>query len=131
MSAETYTIKTALEQIEKCDFECEGGPLANNTGWRWLKEHLTRGPKFHLGQWVYMDVTADANGVKLRQWVNLCVVGISMSSDTERRTWKYHLSSDPPSAYHYGAGVQFQAVDERSISETNPGAAAPLAEAAK
>jgi hypothetical protein len=30
----------AIEQVEKCNFECEGGSLANNTGWRWIKRTL-------------------------------------------------------------------------------------------
>lgn len=32
-----WTFKTAFEQIEKCDFECEGGPLRNNVAWQWLR----------------------------------------------------------------------------------------------
>lgn len=35
-----WTFNTAIEQIEKCDFECEGGPLRNNAAWRWLKNAL-------------------------------------------------------------------------------------------
>ena len=38
-----YTIASAFAQVEKCDFECEGGPLANNSGWRWLKEQADKG----------------------------------------------------------------------------------------
>jgi hypothetical protein len=30
--------ESAIEQIEKCDFQCQGGPLSNNVAWRWLKQ---------------------------------------------------------------------------------------------
>jgi hypothetical protein len=35
-----WTPASAIEQIERCDFECIAGPLTNNVAWRWLKEHL-------------------------------------------------------------------------------------------
>jgi hypothetical protein len=35
-----WNFQTAIEQIEKCDFECIAGPLENNVAWRWLKEQL-------------------------------------------------------------------------------------------
>lgn len=35
-----WTFKTAVEQIESCDFECIAGPLANNIAWRWLKTQV-------------------------------------------------------------------------------------------
>lgn len=120
MTKAEYTIASAIAQVEKCDFECEAGPLANNTGWRWLKAQAEAGPKFYLGQWVYHEVAADVVGVKISQWVRLCVVGIGMSSDTERRTWTYSLSTDPPDAYHYGSGVQFVGIDEKKLRETAP-----------
>ncbi len=31
-----WTIETAIEQVEKCGFEHEGGPLKNNDAWRWI-----------------------------------------------------------------------------------------------
>lgn len=33
----SWNTKTAIEQIESCNFECEAGPLKNNTAWAWLK----------------------------------------------------------------------------------------------
>lgn len=110
------TTKAAIEQIEKCGFECEGGPLANNAGWRWLKNSLAGGPLYALGQAVMFNVEAEAAGVKISQPVKFCIVGIGMSSDSERRTWTYSLSTDPPAAYHYGSGVQFVGVDERKLT---------------
>lgn len=110
-----YDNASAIAQIERCNFECEGGPLANNTAYRWLKEKLQSGPKFHLGQWVFLEVEAEVSGVKISNTVKLCVVGISMSSDTERLTWNYALSNDPPAPWHYGSGVQFRGVDERKL----------------
>jgi hypothetical protein len=115
MMAPAYTTKTALEQIDKCDFECEGGPLANNAAYRWLKEHFAGGPAFALGQWVQYEVPFETNGIKVSQKVRLCVVSISMSSDTERRTWTYSLSTDPPRPYHYGTPAQFVGVRENLL----------------
>lgn len=31
-----WNIRSAIEQIQKCQFECEGGPLENNDAWRWI-----------------------------------------------------------------------------------------------
>lgn len=31
-----WTVQSAIEQIGKCRFECEGGPLENNDAWRWI-----------------------------------------------------------------------------------------------
>lgn len=123
MAEPTYTVATALAEIEKCDFECEGGPLANNTGYLWLKDHLTKGPKFSLGQWVHHEVCAEVNGIKIANLVRLCVVAIAMSSDTDRRTWTYSLSTDPPQPNHYGSGVQFVGVAENKL-QAEPGAEA-------
>ncbi|MCX7585056.1 hypothetical protein [Phenylobacterium sp. 58.2.17] len=117
---ELNTTKAAIDQIEKCGFECEGGPLSNNVGWRWLKAHLDGGPLYCLGQSVNYTVAGEVSGVKISQVVKLCVVGISMSSSSERRTWTYALSTDPPSAYHYGSGVQFLGVPEESLTPFSP-----------
>lgn len=57
--------------------ECEGGPLANNVGYRWLKGHMTGGPLYCLGQWVNYQVQAEVAGVKVAQTVEFCVVGIT------------------------------------------------------
>lgn len=108
--------KDALDQIDKCAFECEAGSLANNAGYQWLKTHMARGPLYCLGQWVNYQVQAEVAGVKIVQTVKLCVVGITMSSDAERRTWLYALSTDPPSAYYHGSGAQFTGVAEDNLS---------------
>jgi hypothetical protein len=31
-----WTAETALDQIRRCGFECEGGLLENNDAWRWI-----------------------------------------------------------------------------------------------
>ena len=33
-----YTLQEAIAQVEKCDFECEAGPLQNNVGFRRIKQ---------------------------------------------------------------------------------------------
>lgn len=35
-----WTFNTAIEQIEYCGFECEGGPLTGNSAWQWLKAQV-------------------------------------------------------------------------------------------
>lgn len=97
-----WTMKSAIEQIEKCGFECEGGPLANNDAWRWLVAASKIGPEFWPGQGVFFEIEAEAAGKKLRQWMHFYIVGVHMTSDTERRYWLYDLSYDPPAPYHYG-----------------------------
>lgn len=129
MSEQTkhWSVETALAQIEKCDFECEGGPLANNVAYRWLKAALDIGPKFLPGQGVWFEVEAEANGIKLAQWVHFYVVAITMSSDTERRLWTYSLSYDPPAPYHYGS-FQFARIAEVKLRAQRPEPAIAKAE---
>lgn len=111
-----WTLESAIKQIECCEFACDAGPLTNNAAFRWLKALLVMGPKFHLDQRVEYSVSAEVNGVKVSQVLSFWVVGISMSSDTERLTFSYSLSSDPPRPYHYGSGVQFLGVAEKDLS---------------
>jgi hypothetical protein len=97
-----WSLASALEQIESCDFECEAGPLANNLAYRWLKDAARVAPEFMPGQGVWFEVEAEAAGKKLRQWIHFYIVGCAMTSDTERRLWTYSLSYDPPAPWHYG-----------------------------
>ena len=32
-----YDFDSAIEEIEKCDFQCQAGPLVNSVAWRQLK----------------------------------------------------------------------------------------------
>ena len=127
MSSE-WTLTTALEQIDKCGFECEGGPLSNNVAYRWLKEAAQNGPKFLPGQQVWFEIDATAAGKRLAQLVCFTVVGCTMSSDTDGRTWAYSLSYDPPSAWHYGK-THFTGIDERRLLAAPPEKNATEAEA--
>ena len=110
MDAKHWSIKTALEQIEKCNFECDGGPLSSNTAYIWLKNAAKVGPEFWPGQGVFYQVVAYAGGATLTKWVHYYVVGCRMDSGTDSRFWRYDLSNDPPGPYHYGtvqhAGVK-------------------------
>ena len=112
-------MKAALEQIQKCAFECEGGPLENNDAWRWLIGASERGPEYWPGQGVWFQVCAEANGVKLDQWTHFYIVGCRMSSDSERRFFVYDLSFDPPAPYHYGK-VHFQNVSSDKLRLEKP-----------
>jgi hypothetical protein len=42
MTKPTYTTQTALRQVLKCEFECEGGPLHMNTGFQFLVARIAR-----------------------------------------------------------------------------------------
>ncbi len=97
-----WSMATAIEQIQKCNFECEASGLENNDAWRWLVAAAKVGPEFWPGQGVWFEVEAEAAGKKLTQWVHFYIVACAMSSDTERRYWTYSLSYDPPQPWHYG-----------------------------
>lgn len=118
-----WSIETALDQIRKCDFECEGGPLANNVAWQWLEAAAKVGPEFWPGQGVWFLIDAHAAGKVLTQWVHFYIVGCSMSSDTERRLWLYDLSYDPPGPWHYGT-VHFRGISGKKLSLVKPELAA-------
>ena len=100
--AKHWSMKTAIEQIQKCGFECEGGNLQHNDAWIWLCGASERGPEFWPGQGVWCEVSAQAAGTTLKAWKHFYIVGCSMDSDTERRYFTYALSSDPPGPWHYG-----------------------------
>ena len=102
MPTQFWSMKTALEQIEKCAFECEAGPLKNNVAWNWLVGAAKAGPQFWPGQGVYYCVSVDVAGARLSKWVHYYVVGCRMESDTNDRYWVYDLSNDPPAPWHGG-----------------------------
>lgn len=97
-----WSLETALEQLESCEFECIAGPLAMNDAFVWLKGILNIGPEFWPGQGVWFQITAEAAGKSLTQWVHFFIVGCQMKSGTDERYWTYWLSYDPPAPYHYG-----------------------------
>lgn len=107
--------RTAVQQVEQCGFECEAGPLANNDAWIWLRK-AADGPVYRLGDQVPHTLKAMVDGFELTRTVQLTIVAIKMSSDSERRTWNYDLASDPPDAYHYGSGVTAANIAERDIN---------------
>lgn len=114
-----WSMKSAVEQIQKCAFECEGGPLENNDAWRWLVGITSVGPEFWPGQGVHFEVVAEAAGKKLTQWMHFYVVGCHMDSTSEARIWTYDLSYDPPAPYHYGT-VHFQRVRSEKLRAQMP-----------
>mgnify|MGYP003436773306 CR=1 FL=1 len=115
----SYTVAEALAQIKSCQFECEGGPLANNTAWQFLEAALKVGPEFWPGQGVWFEVKAEAAGQVLKQWTFFFVVGCRMESDTDRRFWTYSLSYDPPGPWHYGE-TQLTKVHGSQLRTENP-----------
>jgi len=109
-----WSIATALQQIDACGFSCEAGHLSNADAYVWLKAAAEVGPKFWPGQGVWYEVSASAGGVSLSKWSHYYIVGVHMGSDTERRTWSYWLSNDPPAPWHYGE-VNFTRVPEDKL----------------
>lgn len=116
-----WSMASAIEQINKCAFECEGGSIDNNDAWRWLKAAAETGPEFWPGQVVWFEVCAEAAGIKLNQWVQFTIIGCAMSSDSDRRFWVYALSYDPPDAYHHGK-VHFSNVKGDQLKLEKPSA---------
>jgi hypothetical protein len=114
-----WSIKAALEQIAKCGFECEAGPLANNAGWQWLIAASKVGPEFMPGQGVYFEICAEVSGHRLSKWAHYFIVGCRMESSTDDRYWVYDLSDDPPSPYHYGE-VKFKSVRAAELRLEKP-----------
>ncbi len=119
--AAKWDMRTALARIAACEFECEGGPLANNAAWAWLSRALSDGPRYGMGQVVDYEVAAEVSGVRVASVLPFTVVGIHMGSSTDKLTWSYDLSNDPPSPYHYGK-VTFQHVDEDALALPKAGA---------
>lgn len=110
-----WNFYTAIEQIKRCGFECEAGPLAKNVAWAWLEKSVVGGPKYALGQRVDFAITAEVGGIAIANTVSLSIVGVRMESNASGLEWAYDLSSDPPGAYHYGT-VNFRNVSEAKLS---------------
>lgn len=117
-----WTMKSAIEQIAKCEFECQGGNIENNDAWRWLVAAAKIGPEFWPGQGVWFEIEAEAAGKKLTQWVHFYIVGCHMESSTEDRFWTYDLSYDPPHPWHYGT-VHFTRINGVKLRLEQPLAA--------
>lgn len=118
MSKKHWSIKTAIEQVTKCDFECQGGPLSNNEGWIWLVDAAKVGPEFWPGQGVWFEIAAEVAGQTITKMAHFYIVGCWMDSTTDARVWKYSLSNDPPAPYHYGT-VQFKGVPASKLHLTD------------
>jgi hypothetical protein len=114
-----WNMQTALDQIQSCGFECEGGPLSNNVAWRWLVDAAANGPEFYPGQRVWYEVKTTVAGVPLSGWSEFTVVGCQMDSDTERTIFHYDLSNDPPGPWHYGK-ISFPRVAANLLRVSKP-----------
>lgn len=123
-SVKNWAAKTAIEQIEKCSFECEGGPLANNDAWRWLRAAISNGPTLLPGQEVWYEVRAEALGVTMTKWTRFYVLSVRASSSSERREWEYDIISQLPDAYYTGGHVvKNVALKDIKLSEPTGGPA--------
>ncbi len=115
-----WSTQTAIEQIKKCDFECEGGPLANNDAWRWIVTMAERGPEFWPGQAVWYEVKADVLGVEMRRWAQFKVLSVTAGSDADRRYWVYTITDALPDAYYPGGKNTVQNLRAASLRATAP-----------
>lgn len=115
-----WTLKSALEQITSCNFECEAGPLKNNVAWQWLINQAGSGPEFFPGQIVWYKLSATVARKTLSAYHPFTIVGLRMLSDTTGVRWAYDLSNDPPDAYHYGSDIQFPNVPADKLTAYDP-----------
>lgn len=127
MSKKHWNMKSALHQIDACNFTCEAGPLAMNVAYRWIKDAAKVGPEFWPGQGVYFEVEAETAGVKMSKWVHFYIVGCRMDSDSDNRFWTYDLSRDPPAPWHYGK-VEFRNIPGKRLTLLSEEEQAALAE---
>ena len=117
-----WSMKTAIEQINYGDFECEGGHLKNFDAWIWLQRAAERGPEFWPGQGVWCEVSATVAGQTLKAWKHFYIVGCAMDSGPDDRFFTYSLSNDPPGPWHYGE-VQLRGIRGDALRLENPDAA--------
>ncbi len=115
----SWTLKTIVEQLEKCDFQCEAGPLKNNTAFMFLKDMTKVCPNLFPGQGVWKKVSATIDGKTLEGFNHYYIVECHRESDTERAFWVYSLSNDPCQPYHYGT-INLRDVPEQDILLENP-----------
>lgn len=119
-AGELCTVPAAFDQLEKCGYECQGGPLESNIAYRYLRDHLmSEGPDFLPGQRVWYFVEAEAHGIKMGLWAEFRIAALTVDSTSERRIWKYWLSNDMPGAYHYGS-ITFQGVSADKLRTSPP-----------
>jgi hypothetical protein len=72
-------------------------------------------PKYAIGDQVKFEVEATIKGFKLSQSFDFVIVGIKLSSDSEKRLIVYDLSTDPTAAYH-GGQVDFVNIEEKLLT---------------
>ena len=109
-----WTLQAAIEQLKSCDYECEGGHLANNVAWIWLTKSPR--PNYFVGQSVWTEVEGELAGHRVKRWQRHTVVACYLSADNVRQVFKYDLSNDPIQPYHYGTGAQLQNISESKLS---------------
>ena len=97
-----WSLKSAIDQLARCDYECEAGKLQMNDAFIWLQAAVKIGPEFLPGQGVYYELKTSVDGVEMSAWKHYYIVGCRMDSDQETRFWRYDLSDDPPGPWHYG-----------------------------
>lgn len=105
MSNPVYTYYSALKQLEHCGFECEGGPLENNTAFQFLK--CQEAPEFLVGQEVFIEIEYknDQLGQTVKQWERATITGCMRQSDTTDVYYDYYVSQKPCQSYYAGGTV--------------------------
>lgn len=72
-------------------------------------------PKFEMGEWVDLEVSAEVQSGIIKATHTLCVTGILMGSDSKGRTYTYVLAADPPRAYYSGERQCANIAEQRLI----------------
>jgi len=100
-----YNYQTALDQLLKCNFECEAGSLKNNAAFLFLQQQRDV-LKFLPGQTVYVEIEykSPVNGKTMKKWEPATIVGCTRDSGTDNVYYDYLVSQDPCQPWHYGSG---------------------------
>ena len=105
MSEPVYTYYSALKQLEHCGFECEGGPLENNTAFQFLKRGKV--PEFLIGQMVFVEIEYkdEVLGQTLKQWERVTITGCMRQSNATDVYYDYCVAKKPCEPYYAGGKV--------------------------
>jgi hypothetical protein len=99
-----------LTNIAACGYDCEAGPLQLNVKWNELCALLNKTSPFLPGELVWYRVKYTPTSEKpgfvsldpVYVWAKFTIVAVIKNA----AGWRYTISRDPPSEYHYGsAGV--------------------------
>lgn len=83
-----WTVATAFEQLEKCRYACEGGPLENNVAYRWLKGKIAAATTLGALRPILLDHRLETFFVAGKNGARVCRCGLSFSDSSG---WVEHV----------------------------------------